>query len=111
MSQRELPEEGSPPYWLCRAQSVLALAQTPEPPREALPADLCYLAQQAAEKALKGVCEHAGLTPPLTHDLKALVDLLDQQHAVPAEVHRAEVLTRYAVAERYLGALDGVNHD
>jgi len=45
---------GSPSDWLRRARSDLALAKAPLP-SGALYEDLCFHAQQAAEKAIKAV--------------------------------------------------------
>jgi HEPN domain-containing protein len=47
---RSIP--GSPMDWLVRAKSSLALAKQAKP-QEAFWEDQCFLAQQAAEKALK----------------------------------------------------------
>jgi HEPN domain-containing protein len=46
--------------WLSRARGDLALARAPLPQGGYLD-DLCYHAQQAAEKALKAVHIHQGL--------------------------------------------------
>lgn len=50
--ERQMP--GSPDDWLRRARSDLALAKVPLP-EGALYEDLCFHAQQAAEKAIKAV--------------------------------------------------------
>ena len=42
-------------------------------------AQACYLAGQAAEKALKAVLVAAGLTPPDSHSLERLAQLLRDQ--------------------------------
>jgi HEPN domain-containing protein len=48
------PVPGTAQDWMARAKSDLALAQVPLP-KGAFYEDLCYHAQQAAEKALKAV--------------------------------------------------------
>jgi HEPN domain len=51
---------GSVQDWLVRAKGHLALATQPKP-AGAFWEDQCFLAQQAAEKALKAVYQHRGL--------------------------------------------------
>jgi HEPN domain-containing protein len=67
-------------------------------------ADLCFDAQQAAEKAVKAVFIHRGETFPHTHDLQHLIRLLKGNgQKVPKYVHEAKELTRFAVLTRYPG--------
>ena len=66
-------------------------------------AQACYLAGQAAEKALKALVLAAGITPPYSHSLEKLVELLQQQGMdLPglAELH-LKALTRMNSASRY----------
>ena len=71
---------------------------------EAYLEDLCYHAQQAAEKSIKAVFLHRGLTFPYVHDLAKLLTLLESPGLkVPKYVRRAEPLTRFAVETRYPG--------
>ncbi|MFM7653635.1 MAG: HEPN domain-containing protein [Vulcanococcus sp.] len=42
-------------------------------------AQTCYLAGQAAEKALKALVVAAGITPPHSHSLERLVELLQSE--------------------------------
>jgi HEPN domain-containing protein len=51
------PVPGSPQEWIARAKGDLALAQAPLP-EGGFYEDLCFHAQQAAEKALKSVYLH-----------------------------------------------------
>jgi HEPN domain-containing protein len=76
-------------------------------------ADLCFDAQQAAEKALKAVLVLRGVPFPKTHSLPELIDLLATKgESVPEDVHEAAGLTRFAVAARYPGFDDDVEqHD
>jgi HEPN domain-containing protein len=60
---------GSVQDWLVRAKGHLALAKQPKP-EGAFWEDQCFLAQQAAEKALKAVYQHRGLLFRYTHDLE-----------------------------------------
>ena len=99
------PERFSPDdprEWLNRAKSNLALAKNPIP--GAYLEDLCFEAQQAAEKAIKATLIRLGLEFPYVHDLARLLSLLDDAgEAVPGMVHNAEALTPYALMTRYPG--------
>jgi HEPN domain-containing protein len=91
-----------PREWLRRARSNLerAAVRTPHSCLE----DLCFDAQQAAEKALKGVLVARGISFPYIHNLARLVKLLrDAQEAVPESVRQAKRLTAFAVTSRYPG--------
>ncbi|MCS4057047.1 HEPN domain-containing protein [Salinibacter ruber] len=76
------------------------------------PEDLCFDAQQAAEKALKALCIERGIDFPYVHDLARLVTLLqDEGQPVPDAVREAVRLTRYAVLTHYPGLDDPVSED
>lgn len=60
--------------WLRQAQNDLEAARVTA--GQGFHAQACYLAGQAAEKALKAVLVAAGLTPPYSHSLERLVQLL-----------------------------------
>ena len=72
MSPEHFPPD-DPREWLNRARSSLALAQTR--PHEAYLEDLCFEAQQAAEKAIKGLLIQQGVAFPYVHDLARLPGL------------------------------------
>jgi HEPN domain-containing protein len=92
---------GTPQDWLDRARSDLAFARLPLP-EGAYYEDLCFHAQQAAEKALKAVYQHHNWTFRYTHDLEELVTGLKRNGlAVPFEVEDAAVLTSFAWETRY----------
>jgi HEPN domain-containing protein len=66
--------------------------------------ELCFGAQQAAEKAIKGVFVHLGEAFPYTHDLEKLLSLLSQKGVrVPEAIWRAQGLTPFAFELRYPG--------
>ena len=66
--------------------------------------DLCFHAQQAAEKAIKSVLIHRSIEFPYVHDLGRLFDLAAERGIqIPAEVQPAHMLTRFAVVFRYPG--------
>jgi HEPN domain-containing protein/predicted nucleotidyltransferase len=68
------------------------------------PADLCFQAQQAVEKALKAVLVSRGIIAPRTHDLNVLLRRLEALGVrTPAEVADAPALTFFAVEARYPG--------
>jgi HEPN domain-containing protein len=95
--------------WLRRAQSNLAFAQAGPLSSEILYEDLCFNAQQAAEKALKAFCIAAGVAFPKTHDLGYLIELLERAGILlPEELQLVKVLTDYAVGTRYPGNYDPV---
>ena len=92
---------GSVADWLTRAKSDLAIAKAPLPDG-ALYEDLCFHAQQAAEKALKAVYQHNGWTFRFTHDLDELISGLKREGLeVPEGVVEADILTRFAWESRY----------
>jgi HEPN domain-containing protein len=99
-----MPPERYPPddprEWLRSARSDLALAEANVPG-----ADLeafCFHAQQAAEKAIKGMLLSRGIRFPYVHDLGALLALATRGGVpVPEEIAVADRLTDYAVLTRY----------
>ena len=96
-----------PRAWLIRARSNLRHARAEED--EVCYEDLCFDAQQAVEKALKGLLLHRGVQFPYTHDLAALVDLLERSGTVvPSPVRASARLTVHAVQGRYPGLGDPV---
>ena len=87
--------------WLGRARSNLVLSKQ-EKPSEAVWEDLCFNAQQAAEKALKSVLTLQAIDFPKTHDIEVLLDLLERSgQSFPESLRRGVRLTQYAVELRY----------
>lgn len=105
---RLLPEPGTPDDWLRYARSDLLIAQSPGAPGVLLET-LCYHLQQAAEKSLKAVLIHLGISPPRTHNLKTLVELIPAACSVPDSVALAVSLTDYAVTSRYPGDYEPIS--
>jgi len=99
---------GSPADWLRYARSDLELARVKRPP-EVLLEELCFHAQQAAEKALKAVLIAKGVPPPKTHNIRTLLDILPPDIIPPKEVEDAASLTDYAVISRYPGDFESVD--
>lgn len=109
MQPERLPPD-DPREWLNRARSNLIRART-EAPGIYLE-DLCFDAQQAAEKALKAVLIHRGVTFPYVHDLaELLTSLLQAGEAIPEAVKEAGRLTRFAIVTRYPGVSEPVTHE
>ena len=91
----------NPKGWLARAHSNLLLAESGQQ-RGVFLEDLCFEAQQAAEKALKAVCVFYKIEFPKTHSLITLTALLEQAGVqLPPDVREADPLTSYAVQARY----------
>jgi len=89
--------------WISRARSDLALARAK--PEGVYLEDLCFHAQQAAEKAIKALLIWHGVEFPYVHDLAALLTLVEKGTGdLPDSIRRAERLTRFAVEARYPGA-------
>jgi len=67
--------------------------------------DLCFDAQQAAEKCLKGLLIYLGKNAPRTHSIGHLLNILRRgcKIAVPREINEAIILNEYAVTTRYPG--------
>lgn len=72
------------------------LSDTTFPPRQ-----ICYLAQQAAEKALKAALIHSQIAFPYVHDLDELRDLLPPDWRVRAAAPDLEQLTQWVRDARY----------
>jgi len=107
------PERFSPDdprEWLNRARSNLARAKAQI--HDVYLEDLCFDAQQAAEKALKALLIQREVVFPYVHDLARLVTLLEAAgQEIPAVVRRAENLTRYAGVTRYPGLAEPVTEE
>ena len=85
-------QPGSALDWLARAQSDLAIASAALP-EGAFLEDLCFHAQQAAEKALKAVSVHHDIPFRYTHDLDELTTDLKQSGVdIPPAVEKATIL-------------------
>jgi HEPN domain-containing protein len=106
MSPERFPPD-DPREWLQRARSNLALAKTHPP--EAYLEDLCFEAEQAAEKAIKALLIKREVAFPYVHDLARLLTVLEEAgESIPKTIRVAEGLTRYAVITRYPGLAEPV---
>ncbi|MFQ5846844.1 MAG: HEPN domain-containing protein [Candidatus Methylomirabilales bacterium] len=95
--------------WLNRAKSNLLRAKEDIRLTGVFLEDLCFDAQQAAEKAIKGVLVHFGIPFPYVHDLAALLGLIEGAgQPIPESVKEAGRLTRFAVVTRYPGLAEPI---
>ena len=100
---------GKPEDWLLRAKGNLARAKQTKP-KDAFWEDLCFDAQQAAEKAIKAVLVFRQLEFRKTHDLRGLLTLLNSgDFPIPEEIWEAVDLSDYAVETRYPGLTEPVS--
>jgi HEPN domain-containing protein len=108
---QDRPIPGSPQEWLACARRDLALARAPLP-LGGFYEDLCFHAQQVAEKALKAVYLHCGWIFRYVRDLEELITGLRQNGlCVPEAVEDAVVLTSYAFEARYPGLAEPVSEE
>jgi HEPN domain-containing protein len=91
-----------PAEWLRRAKSNLVRAREDIRLPGVAKEDLCFDAQQAAEKAIKAVLIRLGIRFPYIHDLGALLALIEEHGGtIPLHIKEAARLTRFAVEARY----------
>jgi len=99
-----------PREWMNRAKSNLVLARNRLP--DVYLEDLCFDAQQAAEKAIKAFLIHLDLCFPYTHDLTDLLTLVEGAgRKVPEDVKWAGILSDYAIESRYPGLAEPVTQE
>lgn len=90
--------------WLDFAREDLHMAKLAM--RDSLFNQVCFHAQQAAEKILKSLIIAAGVLPPKTHKLGDLLGLLPV--ALPDDLRlRLLLLDRYYIPTRYPDAVPG----
>ena len=96
--------------WIQRAESNRA--RQAWPPVGGHPEDICFDAQQAAEKALKASW-YSGLDVPRTHSVGYLLSIIKESSGmpVPPQVEQAALLSDYAVTTRYPGDWEPVGED
>lgn len=99
-SNRWPPDD--PREWISRAHSNLIQAEIGLDQPGIYLEDLCFQAQQAAEKAFKAVLIAIGVPSPRTHDLADLISLLERSIlSLPDRLIQVSQLTVYAVGARY----------
>jgi HEPN domain-containing protein len=101
MASERLPAD-DPREWLNRARSNLVQASEGIHLKDVYLEDLCFQAQQAAEKAIKAVLIDAEIRFPYTHDLATLLSLVEKEGIqIPENIRRSAGLTGYAIIGRY----------
>jgi HEPN domain-containing protein len=73
--------------------------------------DLCYQAQQAVEKAIKGLLIYYNVEPKFTHNIDILLEDLGLYTEISTDIKKAIDLTRYAIKTRYPGEYDDVTRE
>jgi HEPN domain-containing protein len=100
MPERYPPDD--PREWLNRAHSDFAIARAKH--EGVYLEDLCFHAQQAAEKSVKALLIMLAVEFPYVHDLARLLTLVEEAgEELPETVRQAERLTRFAIFARYPG--------
>ena len=89
--------------WLRFAREDLGVAQRLLATDETPSRHVCFLSQQAAEKALKAALVLEGIDFPYRHDLDALRNLLPDTWSVRRTHTDLAQLTEWAVEARYPG--------
>jgi len=96
--------------WIDRAKSSLEIAKTRNSNLICYE-DLCYQAQQAVEKAIKGMLIYYNAEPQFTHNIGFLLEQLGAYVSIPAEIKKTIKLTKYAVQTRYPGEYDDITKE
>jgi HEPN domain-containing protein len=96
--------------WLDRAKSNLAISKTGAD-ESIYYEDLCFQAQQAVEKALKGFLIFYNVDPERTHNLITLIKELTKYIDPPKEIKETAILNDYAVQTRYPGDYTPIEDD
>ena len=90
--------------WVRKAESDYVVARKLARGKDPHNDEVCFHAQQSAEKYLKALMEEIGLAVPRTHVLEDLVaQLLPHYPSFRAFRQGARYLTRFAVSTRYPG--------
>jgi HEPN domain-containing protein len=97
--------------WLAYARSDLDAARALLNDPDHYPRQVCFLAQQAAEKALKAALVLLEIEFPFTHDLDRLRDLIPPGWPVKTEHPDLAGLTIWAVEARYPSDMPDVIED
>src|SRR5437588_6999304 len=101
MARKRLPPDDAR-EWIGRGKSNLAVSRKIAPDVDL--EDLCFEAQQAAEKGIKAVFIKRAEQFPFSHDLERLLRLVELNGLkIPKYVHESRELTQYAHVTRYPG--------
>jgi HEPN domain-containing protein len=89
--------------WFRFAEEDLEAAQSLRSRSEVAPRTICWLSQQAAEKAIKAALVLEQIEFPFVHDLEALIRLVPAEWRVTRTDADLVTLSRWAVEARYPG--------
>jgi HEPN domain-containing protein len=89
--------------WMNYAETDLRAAQALLESKEFFPRQICFLAQQCGEKAIKAILIYAEVNFPKHHDLDRLRDLVPDGWKVKEQFPDLAELTIWAVESRYPG--------
>jgi HEPN domain-containing protein len=95
--------------WIDRAKSSLEIAGTRNS-NLVYYEDLCYQAEQAVEKAIKGLLIYYNIEPQFTHNIGILLEEL-RTYINISEIKETIKLTRYAIQTRYPGEYDDITKE
>ena len=96
--------------WLKRAESNLLLAKSGHI-KGVVYEDLCFEAQQSAEKALKALLIYFGDRFPKIHSFAILLGRLQKYTDIPDDIKVVLKLSAYAIQTRYPGEYYPVQKD
>ena len=88
--------------WLKRAKSNLKMSKITKD-KDIYYEDLCFEAQQCAEKSLKALLIAHNSEIPKTHSFSVLIAKLEKYIDIPKEIREIGELSDYAVQTRYPG--------
>jgi len=98
--------------WMEYAQTDLRAAYALLDSGDFFPRQICFLAQQCAEKSLKAILVFENLPVPKSHDLDRLRDLIPDDWEVTEKFPDLAELTIWSVESRYPGDTpDVVEHE
>ena len=89
--------------WMSYAKSDLDAASTLLVKGDFFPRQVCFMSQQAGEKALKAILVFLGMSFPKTHDLDLLRELIPEGWKVKEKFPELYDLSVWAVESRYPG--------
>jgi HEPN domain-containing protein len=89
--------------WMGYAKSDLGAAYTLLEKGDFFPRQICFMSQQAGEKALKAILVYLGINFPKTHDLDLIRELIPAGWEVKEKFPELYDLSVWAVESRYPG--------
>jgi HEPN domain-containing protein len=88
--------------WLKRAKSSLKISKTAKD-KDVYYEDLCFEAQQCAEKALKGLLVYFNQEICKVHSFHVILEKIEKLINIPNNVKEVTELSDYAIQTRYPG--------